>query len=70
MPPKSVITRSWCLGAGIDRSADLGHPQADTVVRKHRESERELRPVERTSGFPNYYGIEVTVTGGDIHKET
>lgn len=50
------------LGAGIDRSADLGHPEADAVVRQHRESERELRPVERTRGFPDYHGIEVTVT--------
>jgi hypothetical protein len=59
-----------CLGAGIDRSADLGHPQADAVVREHRESERELRPVERTGGFPDYYGIEATVTRRDIYKET
>jgi hypothetical protein len=58
-----------CLGAGIDRSADLGHPQADSVVREHRESERELRPVERAGGFPDHYGIEAAVTSGDIGKE-
>jgi hypothetical protein len=59
-----------CLGAGIDRSADLGHPKADAVVGEHGESERELRPVKRTGGFPDYYGIEATVTGGDVKKET
>lgn len=59
-----------CLRAGIDRSTDLWHPQADAVVRQHREGERELRPVERTGGFADYYCIEITVTGGDINKET
>jgi hypothetical protein len=58
------------LGAWVDRSADLRHPQADPVVREHRESERELRPVERTGGFAYHYGIETTVTRGDIGKET
>jgi hypothetical protein len=59
-----------CLGAGIDRSANLRHPKADAVVGKHRESERELRPVKSTGGFPDYYGVEATVTRGDINKET
>src|ERR1700716_534193 len=34
-----------CLRAGINRSADLRHPQTDSVVREYRESEREMRPV-------------------------
>ena len=55
-----------CLGAGIDRSADLGHPQADSVVREHRESERELRPVERASGLADHHCIEATIPAGDI----
>ncbi|KLI07788.1 hypothetical protein BA059_23535 [Mycolicibacterium sp. (ex Dasyatis americana)] len=59
-----------CLGAGIDRSADLGYPQANSVVREDREGERELRPVERTGGFPNHYGIKATVPTSDISKQT
>lgn len=59
-----------CLRTGIDCSADLGYPQADAVVREDREGERELRPVERTGGFPDHYGIKVTVPTSDITKET
>ncbi|ORV03588.1 hypothetical protein AWB93_02105 [Mycobacterium bohemicum] len=59
-----------CLGAGINRSADLGYPQADAVVREDREGERELRPVERTGGFPDHYSIKATVPTSDISKET
>ncbi|ORV79876.1 hypothetical protein AWC07_22170 [Mycobacterium gastri] len=58
-----------CLGARIDRSADLGHPQADAVVGEYREGQRELRPVERPGGFSDDDGIEATVTRGDISKE-
>jgi len=57
-------------GQLIDSSADLGHPQSDSVVREHRESESELRTVKRASGFANHHGIEATIPGGDIGKQT
>lgn len=37
-----------CVGAGIDRPADLGHPQLDVVVHEHWKREPELVAVERT----------------------
>ncbi|GJO45790.1 hypothetical protein DAVIS_04165 [Mycobacterium marinum] len=52
--------------AGIDRTTDLRHPQTHSVVREHRERERELRPLERASGFPDHHGIEAIIPGGDI----
>src|SRR5271155_5352598 len=59
-----------CLRAWVDRSPDLRHPQADPVVREHRESERELRPVERTGRFPDHDSIEAAITRRDICKKT
>ncbi|SKU47417.1 Uncharacterised protein [Mycobacteroides abscessus subsp. abscessus] len=38
-------------------------------MREHRESKRELRPIERTGRFPDHYGVEATVTTSDICKE-
>ena len=58
-----------CLRTGIDRAADLRHPQADSVMRKHRERERELRTVERAGRFPNHHRIELTVPRTDINKQ-
>ena len=57
------------LGPRIDSSADFGHPQSDAVVREHREGERELRSVERTSGLADHDGIEATIATGHIGKQ-
>jgi len=35
------------IGAGVNSTADLGHPQLDVVVHEHRERETELVAVER-----------------------
>ena len=39
-------------------------------MREHRESERELRPIEGTGRFPDHHGIEATVSGRDISEES
>lgn len=57
------------LGPRIDSSAALRHPQSDTVMREDREGERELRPVERASGFADHDAIEATVTTSHIGKQ-
>jgi len=43
----------------VDRSADLGYPQGDAVVREHREREPELVAVERSLRLTDYHRIEV-----------
>lgn len=58
------------LGAGVDRSTDLGYPQPNSVVRQHRESERELRPIERAGGLPDHDSIKATATRRDVIKQT
>ena len=49
------------LGAGIDRAADLGHPQLDAVVHEHRERESELVAVERALRLADHDGVEAAV---------
>ena len=47
--------------AGIDRAADLGHPQLDAVVDEHREREPELVAVERALRFADHDRVEAAV---------
>ena len=45
------------VGAGVDRAADLGHPQLDAVVHEHGERESELVAVERALRFADDDGV-------------
>jgi hypothetical protein len=41
------------LGARIEATADLGHPQLDAVVLEQREGQGELRSVDGALRLPN-----------------
>ena len=61
MPPYRRHHHVVGFGAGIDRAADLGHPQLDAVVREHREREPELVAVERPLRLADHDGVEPSV---------
>lgn len=49
------------FGVGVDRSADLGHPQRDAVVDENGEGEPELVAVEGALRFADDDGVESAV---------
>ena len=51
------------LVVGVDRAADLGHPQRHAVVREQREGVAELVAVERPLRLPDHDGVESAVAG-------
>jgi hypothetical protein len=46
---------------GVDRPADLGHPQLDAVVGEQGQGEPELVAVERPVGFADDHGVEAAL---------
>lgn len=52
------------VGAGVDGSADLGHPQLHAVVGEDREGEPELVAVEGARRFADDDGLEAAVGSG------
>ena len=60
-PAVERSSRVVSLRAGIDRTADLGHPQLDAVVDEDGEGEPELVAVERSLRLPDHDGVEAAV---------
>ena len=58
------------VAAGIDRAADLGHPQLDPVVHEDREREAELVAVERALRFADHDCVEPAIMVGECLEET
>nr|WP_246463542.1 hypothetical protein [Streptomonospora salina] len=59
------------LVRGVDRPADLGHPELDAVVLEHRERHRELVAVERALRLADYHRIESAVgVGQQVQQPT
>jgi hypothetical protein len=57
------------LRAGVDDTADLGHPQLHPEMSQDRESESELVPVEGPLRFTDHDGIEHSVGAGDAGQQ-
>jgi hypothetical protein len=58
------------LVVGVDRAADLGHPQRHAVVGKQRVGVAELVAVERPLRLPHHHRVKSTVGVGQRGKQT
>ncbi len=57
------------VAAGIDRAADLGHPELDAVVHEDGERESELVAVERSLWFTDHDCVEAAIVIGERLEE-
>ena len=59
IPPNTRHDQVVGLVGGVDRAADLGHPQRDAVVVEEREREPVLVAVERAVRLADHHGVEL-----------